>query len=154
MAQQNTVMETESLKLQQGGYLFDNEMMTQILVKTRKHIGKEVHQRHQERATSYNSNYKINKANCVCISYSDPQTQSWLLDLLFWLRSSSAFPEKTTAKLKVLISNTVQYSYNLNMILIRIKNCTLSIGVLRNKHQLTIRKLWNFVSHKILIFLV
>ena len=76
MAQQNTVMETESLKLQQGGYLFDNEMMTQILVKTRKHIGKEVHQRHQEKATSYNSNYKINKANCVCISYSDPQTQS------------------------------------------------------------------------------
>ena len=27
--------------------------MTQILVKKRKHIGKEVHQGHQERATSY-----------------------------------------------------------------------------------------------------
>ena len=29
-------------------YLFDNEMMTQILVKTRKPIGKEVHQRHRK----------------------------------------------------------------------------------------------------------
>ena len=33
------------LKLQHGGCLFDNKMMTQILVKTRKHVGKEVHQK-------------------------------------------------------------------------------------------------------------
>ena len=42
----------QSLKLQHSGYLFNNEMITQILVKTRNHIGEEVHQRYQERATS------------------------------------------------------------------------------------------------------
>ena len=50
-----------SLKLQHSGYLFNNEMIAHILVKTRKHIGKEGHQRHQERATSYDLSYKINK---------------------------------------------------------------------------------------------
>ena len=97
-----------SLKPQHGGYLFDNEMMTQILVKTRKHTGKEVHQRHQEKAISYNSNYKTNKAHSVYISYSDPQTHSWFLDLLFWLRGSYAFPEECPAKWEVLISNTAK----------------------------------------------
>ena len=63
-----------SLKLQHGGYLFNNEMMIQILVKTRKHIGKEVHQKHQERATSSNSNYKIKKAHWVCMSYMTPKS--------------------------------------------------------------------------------
>ena len=60
--------DSSSLKLQHGGYLFDDDMMRQILVKTRKHIGKKVHQRHQKRATSYDSNYKINKAHWACIS--------------------------------------------------------------------------------------
>ena len=83
-----------SLKLQHSGYLFDNEMMAQILVKMRKHIGKEAHQRHQERMASYDLNYKVNKPHWVCISYSDAQTHSWFLDLLFWLRGSSAFPEE------------------------------------------------------------
>ena len=36
-----------------GGYLFDDEMMTQILVKKRKRIGKEVHHGHQERALRF-----------------------------------------------------------------------------------------------------
>ena len=38
------------------------------------------------------------------------------------------------------------------MILLRIENSTLSIRVLRNKHQVVVIKLWNFVNHKILIF--
>ena len=43
--------------------MFDNEMTIQILVKKRKPLGEEAHQRHQERATSYDSNYQINKAH-------------------------------------------------------------------------------------------
>ena len=37
---------------------------------------------------------------------------------------------------------------------LRIEICTSSIGVLRNKHQVTVTKSWNFVSHKMLIFLM
>ena len=48
----------ESLKLQHDGCLSNGEMIRQILVKLRKHIGKEFYQRHQERAISYNSNCK------------------------------------------------------------------------------------------------
>ena len=43
-------------------YLYDDEAR-QILVKTRKHIGKEVQQRHQERVIPYNSKCKTNKAS-------------------------------------------------------------------------------------------
>ena len=86
--------DSESLKLQHGGYLFNDEMIRQILVKTRKHIGRQVHQRHQEGVISSDSNYKISKAHWVCISYSDPHTHSWFLDLLFWLRGFSTFLEK------------------------------------------------------------
>ena len=34
------------------------------------------------------------------------QIHGWFLDLLFWLRGCSAFPEKQLAKWKALISNT------------------------------------------------
>ena len=42
--------------------------MRQILVKTRKHIRKEVPQRCQVRATLFDSNCKINKAHWACIN--------------------------------------------------------------------------------------
>ena len=45
--------DSASSKHQHGGYLFDDEMMRQILVKTRKHIGKKVCQRHQGKATFF-----------------------------------------------------------------------------------------------------
>ena len=61
-----------NVKLQRDRYLFTDEMMRLILVKSRKHIGKEVCQSHPEMATSFDSNYKINKAHWAYISYSDP----------------------------------------------------------------------------------
>ena len=67
-------------KTPNGGFLLDDEMMRLILVKTRKHAVIEFHQRHQERATSYDSNYKINKAHWACISYSEPQIIAY-----FWV---------------------------------------------------------------------
>ena len=67
-------------KLQHGVYLFNNEMVRQILVKTRKHIGKEVPQRFQEGATLHNLNWKIITAHWARISYSDakPITYFWI----------------------------------------------------------------------------
>ena len=57
---------------------------------------------------------------------------------------------------QVLIAAFIQleydHSYNLNMILIKIENCTLTIGVLRNKCQVPVRKSRSFVCHKIFIF--
>ena len=47
-----------SLKLQEKGYLYDDDTR-QILVRTKKHIGKEVQERHQKRVFSYDSKYKI-----------------------------------------------------------------------------------------------
>ena len=67
-------------KTPNGGFLLDDEMMRLTLVKTRKHAVIEFHQRHQERATSYDSNYKINKAHWACISYSEPQIIAY-----FWV---------------------------------------------------------------------
>ena len=46
------LFDSVSLKLQHGGYLYDE--MRQILVKTRERIEKELHQKYQEIVTSYN----------------------------------------------------------------------------------------------------
>ena len=54
----------------------------------------------QKRGTSYDLNYKINKAHWACLSYSDPQTYSWFLDLLFWLRGSSGFSREVAGQVK------------------------------------------------------
>ena len=89
-----------AIKLQHGGYLFDNKMMTKILVKTRKHIGKEVHQRHQERAISYHSKYKINKSNWVCISYSDPQNPKLIFGSLVLIKRLFCFSRGETSQVK------------------------------------------------------
>ena len=69
------LFDSVSLKLQHGGYLYDDEMR-QILVKTRERIEKELHQKYQEIVTSYNSNYKIGKSHRVRRSYSGPKTCS------------------------------------------------------------------------------
>ena len=45
---------------------------------------------------------------------------------------------QNTKFFQVLMINAALYDFN--MILLRIKNCTLSTAVLRNKHQVTIRK--------------
>ena len=47
-----------SLKLPDGGYLYD-DVTRQILVNTKKHIGKEVQERHQKRTFSFDSKDKI-----------------------------------------------------------------------------------------------
>ena len=57
------LLDSASLKLQHGEYLFDDAMMRQILVKKEENIEKEVYQMYQERATSCNLNYKIDKAH-------------------------------------------------------------------------------------------
>ena len=61
-----------SLLLQDVGYLY-NDQARQILVKIRKHIGKEVQQRHQERAILYNSKCEVNKAHWLCLRYGAPK---------------------------------------------------------------------------------
>ena len=63
-----------SLKLKQGQYFFENEMMRHILMELRKYIGKENHQIHQERVISYDSNYVINKVHWVCIRTVTPKS--------------------------------------------------------------------------------
>ena len=63
------------LKFQHGGYLFLDEMIKDF-GKNEEAYRKNVHQRHQERAISYDSNCKINKGDYTCISY------SWFLDVL------------------------------------------------------------------------
>ena len=56
--------------------VFLDDETRQIFLKTRKHIGKEVQQKHDERVRSYNSKPKTNKAHWVSLSYSVPQTHS------------------------------------------------------------------------------
>ena len=92
--------DSADLKLQHGGYLFDGEMMRQILVKKRKHRGKEVCRKHQEKAISYDSNCKINTAHWAYISYNDPQTHSWFLDLFVLIKRLMCFSREIAGQVK------------------------------------------------------
>ena len=60
-----------------------------------------------------------------------------------WLRCFTRIHEKSSVFHTV---HLLRYSYHFYMILIRIENCILSIGVLRNKHQVTVRKFWSIVK--------
>ena len=76
-------------------------MMRQNLVKKRKHGGKKVCQRHQEKVISYDSNCKIKGAHWACISYSDPQTNSWFLDLFVVIKKLMCFSREIAGQVKI-----------------------------------------------------
>ena len=98
--------DSASLKLQHGGYLFDNKMMTQILVKTRKHIGKRSSLKTSGKGDFIRFKLQNKQSQLSVHKLRWPQTHVWFLDLLFWSRGSSAFLEEIPAKWKVLMSNT------------------------------------------------
>ena len=92
-------LDSAGLKFWHGGYL-SGDMMRQVLVKNRKHIGKEVRQRDQEKTISYDFNCKTNKAHWACISCSDLQTHGWFLDLFVLIERLMCFSKEIAGQVK------------------------------------------------------